>query len=404
MLLRNLRAETDKRNGSRGLPRWSFSAALLGAACAAQEPRFVAAAEVAYFTSSDGDGGAIWRSELGSGKAERLLAHESPDGRPMMVTVFGDSLYWTTYYPGQVWTSRLDGSDARMLVDQGPETTTRGIHIESGSLYWANEVLGAVFRADLDGTNVETVISGFEGYSEGIWDFEIHEGRVYWASWDSPAIKSTRLDGSDFRTIALVGMERAFGIEIAGGRLIVADNHRAQGRVVSAPLEGGETVELLGGLMDLSAIDILDGRLYTASLLLDPLRGLIHSLPLEGGEPRVDLEAEDVQIWQIHLVSEPSQVPGDCSQDGTIDISDSLCILGFLFVGDPPTLPCGAGLATDAGNVAIADLQGDGTVDVSDAIAILRRLFLGEQAPGIAVVGEPDCEALPGCPQNPGCR
>ncbi|MCI0636532.1 MAG: lamin tail domain-containing protein, partial [Actinobacteria bacterium] len=42
------------------------------------------------------------------------------------------------------------------------------------------------------------------------------------------------------------------------------------------------------------------------------------------------------------------QLPGDCNQDATIDISDGVCLLRHLFVGSSTPLPCGGG-ATEGG-------------------------------------------------------
>lgn len=55
---------------------------------------------------------------------------------------------------------------------------------------------------------------------------------------------------------------------------------------------------------------------------------------------------------------------GDGNEDGQLDISDSITILGHLFLGSPPSV------CDDA-----ADTNDDGTLDVSDAIFLLTYLF-----------------------------
>jgi hypothetical protein len=87
------------------------------------------------------------------------------------------------------------------------------------------------------------------------------------------------------------------------------------------------------------------------------------------------------------------QKPGDCNQDGSCDISDAVCLLGFLFLGSPTRLPCGTGTRDDPANRALLDWSGDGNVDISDAIAKLGFLFLGR--PG-HVLGQA-CTPIPGC-------
>lgn len=88
------------------------------------------------------------------------------------------------------------------------------------------------------------------------------------------------------------------------------------------------------------------------------------------------------------------QRPGDCNQDGNLDISDGICLLGFLFLGSPAELPCEGGAPADEGNRVLLDGNDDGVVDLSDAIAVFGYLFLGTAPP---VLGT-DCVRIPGCP------
>jgi uncharacterized repeat protein (TIGR03803 family) len=97
----------------------------------------------------------------------------------------------------------------------------------------------------------------------------------------------------------------------------------------------------------------------------------------------------------------PLQLPGDCNQDGQLDISDALCLLGYLFLGRPSALPCGGGTGSDPGNAALLNFNGDtGGVDVSDVIAMLHYLFLGGPA---HVLGK-NCIPLAGCPDISACH
>jgi hypothetical protein len=70
------------------------------------------------------------------------------------------------------------------------------------------------------------------------------------------------------------------------------------------------------------------------------------------------------------------QLPGDCNQDGALDLPDVMCLLFYLFPTEPPTLPCGNGRADDPGNVEIIDFNDDSGVDIADAVSLLMRLFL----------------------------
>lgn len=68
---------------------------------------------------------------------------------------------------------------------------------------------------------------------------------------------------------------------------------------------------------------------------------------------------------------------GDCNDDGAIDISDSVCILDWLFLGSEAP-----------GCIAALDTNGDENVDIADPMYSLGFSFLGGPAP---VPPYPDC-------------
>jgi len=80
---------------------------------------------------------------------------------------------------------------------------------------------------------------------------------------------------------------------------------------------------------------------------------------------------------------------GDASSDGTVDISDSIRLLFYLFREDEQ-LDC-----LDAG-----DINDDGQVDISDAIYLLEYLYLDGQSPpppGLQCGEDPTPDDLPEC-------
>jgi len=89
----------------------------------------------------------------------------------------------------------------------------------------------------------------------------------------------------------------------------------------------------------------------------------------------------------------PLQRPSDCNQDGSVDISDAICLLSRLFQGGE--LPCGP-FATDPGNVGLLDGNGDSRVDLSDAVRLLDFLFRGSAPPVLGL----SCVPIEGCPDN----
>jgi hypothetical protein len=90
------------------------------------------------------------------------------------------------------------------------------------------------------------------------------------------------------------------------------------------------------------------------------------------------------------------QRPGDANQDGKLDISDPVWILGHLFLGTYPVLPCDGGTASSpgAGALKLVDFNGDGKIDLSDPVSILNFLFMGGTPPFLGK----DCLRIVGCP------
>jgi hypothetical protein len=93
------------------------------------------------------------------------------------------------------------------------------------------------------------------------------------------------------------------------------------------------------------------------------------------------------------------QVAGDCTQDGNLNISDPVCLLGFLFTGQGPAataLPCGSPdeEEPDASDFTLMDVNGDAGLNITDAVYTLTFLFNGGPPP-VQGVG---CVRLAGCP------
>jgi hypothetical protein len=118
------------------------------------------------------------------------------------------------------------------------------------------------------------------------------------------------------------------------------------------------------------------------------------SLPAPGninGNPPSPLPCNGFQD-NCNPTGDNTNLAGDCNQDGAVDLSDVICLLGFLFQNNPPTLPC----TGDAANRSLMDCNGDGSIDLSDAIYKLAYLFQGDTAPVQGV----NCFVIAGCPQN----
>ena len=99
------------------------------------------------------------------------------------------------------------------------------------------------------------------------------------------------------------------------------------------------------------------------------------------------------------------QIPGDCNQDASIDLSDATCLLEVLFTGARPAFPCGDGSSEDSANLTLLDWQSDGSIDLSDAVSLLRFLFGGGPPHALGIPGRETtaCVQISGCGQSVPC-
>ena len=110
------------------------------------------------------------------------------------------------------------------------------------------------------------------------------------------------------------------------------------------------------------------------------------------GEPDV-LSLAEVEVFPARgVVPKPSFRRGDSNDDGSVNITDGIYILNYLFLGGP-TPTC----------LEAADGNDDGGVNITDGIYILNYLFLGGPEP--PAPGSFDCGPDPaGSPPEPGCE
>ncbi len=120
----------------------------------------------------------------------------------------------------------------------------------------------------------------------------------------------------------------------------------------------------------------------------------------------VALDAEAIAALATTLPVGGFRVPGDCNEDTSVNIADAVCLLGHLFQGNPPRLPCGDGTPGAPGNVLLMDINGDGGVNLSDPVALLNFLFGGGPAHPLAIPGneQAGCVPIEGCADDSECR
>ena len=81
-------------------------------------------------------------------------------------------------------------------------------------------------------------------------------------------------------------------------------------------------------------------------------------------------------------------VPGDCNTDGTVAISDAICLFSYLFLGEPEELPCQDTTEFRSSPLTeYLDWNGNDQIEIGDGIATLQWLF----ADGFGHHMGPDC-------------
>jgi hypothetical protein len=85
-------------------------------------------------------------------------------------------------------------------------------------------------------------------------------------------------------------------------------------------------------------------------------------------------------------VSSPPPVPqcagicGDANNDNSVNVSDAVHIINYVFIGGSEPLPV----------LACGDANTDASVNVSDAVSIINYVFIGGGIPGDCSPGSPN--------------
>ena len=78
----------------------------------------------------------------------------------------------------------------------------------------------------------------------------------------------------------------------------------------------------------------------------------------------------DIVSGFLAIAATPAYVPGDANGDGTLDISDIIFIIQYIFGGGPAPAPA-----------IRADADCSGAIDISDAVYLVYYIFNGGSAP-----------------------
>ncbi|MEM7232748.1 MAG: hypothetical protein AAF517_11260, partial [Planctomycetota bacterium] len=123
---------------------------------------------------------------------------------------------------------------------------------------------------------------------------------------------------------------------------------------------------------------------------------------LQNGAAQIRLSTPNDPVARGYMVAcvtlgggQGGTLPGDCNMDRNIDLSDAVCLLGFLFLGNPSVLQCGepGGNEPDASDIELLDADGNGSLDLTDPVKILNYLFFGGPPHSLGL----DCVEIDGC-------
>ncbi len=155
--------------------------------------------------------------------------------------------------------------------------------------------------------------------------------------------------------------------------------------VVSADVlaDGSTRLHIFGNCFSAATRFALGGKPIADAQVVSSRLAIGHAPALGAGEglgPRA-LEVLDPRgdssLPSAVVYVEPRSPPrttfirGDPNQSGVVDLSDGVTILGFLFLGTPPSLDC----------LEAAEVNGDGAIDITDPVQLLGHLFLGGPPP-----------------------
>lgn len=280
---------------------------------------------------------------------------------------------------------------------------------------------------NFDGSDENILV--FDPISEAITQWVTVEGSITrFMEYDGEWVVPVGYPGNDFTAAPVVSWIDAATGTVTGSVNIAVDTADFPGPSDITDLGNGTAlVTVYGGSAEVFLLDLAkrtlietwplestdfsqsaallldDGRVLVSDLLggwmkiLDPQNGALETLATGLSLP-VDLCLKSGRIFateqgleQVAVFSAPgSFVRGDANMDQTVDVSDPIKLLNYLFLGGDLT-------CEDAG-----DANDDGVLDLADAVNVLEFLFAAGSVPtfpfpvGGSDLLEDDLDCLPG--------
>jgi hypothetical protein len=111
-----------------------------------------------------------------------------------------------------------------------------------------------------------------------------------------------------------------------------------------------------------------DSSYLLQKLLPDPLEGVQMPNGLTKlSDSQINLVRRWIQEGAVEDTPAMFFMRGEANNDGTVDLTDAINVLGFLFLGTPKELPC----------AKAGDTDDNGVLEITDAVNLLGYLYLG---------------------------
>ncbi len=275
----------------------------------------------------------------------------------------------------------VDGNEAlaaTCFFGEGGDLTEFDIlffgRVETFTIRWSGQEEPGLGTFDIFGVAVHEL-----GHGIGLGHVDDPAATMYAVS-RTPAISLRTLNATDQRCV-----EDLYGLRT----MVLPSVAISAIEPPSGPTSGGNTARILGTNFTIrSETDVLfNGRPVQDSRWVLESCDRIRITEMPSRDPgTIDVTV----VSSVGVATAPAAyeyvgsplefVRGDANADGALDISDTLEILGVLFVGQPLSFRCDKS----------ADVDDSGGIDLTDAVAVLDGLFLGGPPPGEPF---PDCGA-----------
>lgn len=205
----------------------------------------------------------------------------SSERAPVMISVYGADVYWSTWEPGQVRSTSIAGGTVRTLADGG--TGLFDIRATDAGLYWAE--FGAPGRVLWRPWGAATPVTLAELAQAGVTSVSVDEAAAYFTVQSgTSSVRRTPLDGGgDAGEVLVDSLKSAWGLAIDATHVYFTEQN---GGTLKKIPKGGGPVTVLATNLDGPRSVIVDGEFaYVAEFALT---GHVYRIPitgLDGGAP-----------------------------------------------------------------------------------------------------------------------